>query len=443
MNTYQRILKYHSLFYKKVSPNHPDHHKPVMRIRMHSLLKISCVLLTLFLLAEGNWKALPSNYEEYDDTYYNDKEATEDLDMPSEAEDYDNNIPSEELQYNEQPLLDDTDNENDMQEEKITGAQSTFCSCACPHIKKIFGQITQWCGSTYTADYPCDCDKNHTTREINMLLGRLKRKCKSSYNKILIEILNCMMPKSCAEVGIVSSAESGYYNITVNGERREVYCLMEKRCNKDGPWMLLSEFNQTMNCPNALATVRVHGRKLCPRRYNLWAGCASIKMNTGGVKYSEVCGRVTGYQRGSPDAFHELRSIDGPYLDGVSITQGRRRKHIWSLAAGYNEIFKTITTCPCNKGNHAKPPKYVGHNYYCESAINKWYWIGSCTYMMNDKLWDGRRFRQNEWRCRKDMMPWFYRKLSQTSDYIEMRVCTDEGTYNENIGVDEFKFYIK
>ena len=53
-----------------------------------------------------------------------------------------------------------------------------------------------------------------------------------------------------------------------------------------------------------------------------------------------MCGRVTGYQSRTPDAFHpyghEERSLESYYVDGVSLTHGPTgaRQHIWTFAAG-------------------------------------------------------------------------------------------------------------
>ena len=38
---------------------------------------------------------------------------------------------------------------------------------------------------------------------------------------------------------------------------------------------------------------------------------------------------MIGYQKGTTDAFHAgIKSIDGPYVDGISITYGNQRRHI-------------------------------------------------------------------------------------------------------------------
>ena len=49
--------------------------------------------------------------------------------------------------------------------------------------------------------------------------------------------------------------------------------------------------------------------------------CASLMLLTRGVKYSQICGTVIGYQDGGTVAFNSGADIDSPYLTGVSITR--------------------------------------------------------------------------------------------------------------------------
>ena len=55
-----------------------------------------------------------------------------------------------------------------------------------------------------------------------------------------------------------------------------------------------------------------------------------------------MCGRVIGYQFESPDAFyhdHALGNINQPYMDGISVTYGSPRTHIWTFAAAWTEQY--------------------------------------------------------------------------------------------------------
>ena len=67
----------------------------------------------------------------------------------------------------------------------------------------------------------------------------------------------------------------------------------------------------------------------------------TLLITTYNAPYSRVCGMVVGYQKGSTDAFavvnFSTRSIDDPYVDGVSITYNTPRKHIWTYGIGFSE----------------------------------------------------------------------------------------------------------
>ena len=67
--------------------------------------------------------------------------------------------------------------------------------------------------------------------------------------------------------------------------------------------------------------------------------CTGIKFSLDDFEYSEVCGKVIGYQVGSPDGFSTgTNSIDTYYVDGISLTHGSNpRKHIWTFVAGQRD----------------------------------------------------------------------------------------------------------
>ena len=112
--------------------------------------------------------------------------------------------------------------------------------------------------------------------------------------------------------------------------------------------------------------------------------CASVYFNTLDVIYQNVCGMALGYATNSPDAFlNQTVGIDGAYLDGVSITYGLPRQHIWSLGVGHSNQVYSIYRCPCDNSNRNEaplPPSFVGNNYFCDSDhINGEVWDGACT----------------------------------------------------------------
>ena len=64
-------------------------------------------------------------------------------------------------------------------------------------------------------------------------------------------------------------------------------------------------------------------------------------------------------------------SLDGNYVDRVSITYDTPSSHIWTYAAGYTESASTDTAavCPCNTNvNMPNVPSHVGSDYYCGSG---------------------------------------------------------------------------
>jgi len=75
------------------------------------------------------------------------------------------------------------------------------------------------------------------------------------------------------------------------------------------------------------------------------------------------------------------------YVDGISITLGSPRKHVWTYAAGISDDHdKNCCNCPCATHPGPPPPAFVGNDYYCESGN-----VGAhdVLYYLSDPLWDG------------------------------------------------------
>ena len=106
--------------------------------------------------------------------------------------------------------------------------------------------------------------------------------------------------------------------------------------------MRVANLNMTdtnQQCPENLRLSYTDPIRLCGSRTD--SSCDSVTFTTYGIQYQQVCGRVRGYQFGTPDAFNTPHcpgiKIDKPYVDGVSITHGSPRMHIWTYAAGLIE----------------------------------------------------------------------------------------------------------
>ena len=177
--------------------------------------------------------------------------------------------------------------------------------------------------------------------------------------------------------------------------------------------------------------------------------------STLGLNYSQVCGQLRGYQRGTPDAFEPYYmyinssiAIDSVYVDGVSITYGNApRKHIWTYANGVNIVHSdgTLFNCPCNNGNPRMPPPFVGSDYYCETGDNDKTCCSFSTLYSNDPLWDGQQCPGEEAPCcTHPNMPWFNKTLSETTtEDIELRVCEDQGIDTEDTPLEVIELFVR
>ena len=246
-------------------------------------------------------------------------------------------------------------------------------------------------------------------------------------------------------------ARSGYYYVKRKGNTgaSRVYCDMEtRRCGVKGGWMrvISLDMKNSFNCPSQLQKITVTGKRIC--RKKVTTGCSSVPL-TVGVPYAEVCGKVIGYQYGSPDAapwpVGTHRSMDQNYMDGVSITHGSTpREHIWSYFAGWSENHAAHPSlkCPCAAtGIPLSSNSFVGNHFYCESGNTggwekQWY--------LKDPLWDGAGCPTGNSCCANSGLPYFYRILPRvTTDDIEVRVCADQAFPDEDIGVEELEIYVR
>ena len=215
----------------------------------------------------------------------------------------------------------------------------------------------------------------------------------------------------------------------------------------EGIWYRVAYLNMTdssQQCPSAWREYTSSGIRVCKRPFGGCPGTIFLVNHT----YSKVCGRVIGYQYGSPDAFATAATrgstINQAYLDGISITHGNPRTHIWSYAVGATENGScTNINCPCSNSDQ-HPPSFVGNNYYCESAHQGDCWINDM-FFTSDPLWDGQQCN-NEGTCctGNNTPPWFIVDLTNTSsDDLEVRICHDQPTGDEGSFVQLLELYIQ
>ena len=159
-------------------------------------------------------------------------------------------------------------------------------------------------------------------------------------------------------------------------------------------------------CPNGLRLNVTSNKTTCSRPF-ITPGCSSTTFPVHSVSYKKVCGKVIGYQVRKTNGLGPSRytpGIDETYVDGVSITHGSPRQHIWTLASGAGDlgyVGDLYTTCPCLNTSHpfrGVIPSFVGSDYYCETGNRGSSGQATRTFT-EDPLWDGKGCEGNNVCC--------------------------------------------
>ena len=224
---------------------------------------------------------------------------------------------------------------------------------------------------------------------------------------------------------------SGYYWLQSSDHftSHKVYCDMEnEQCGSKG-WTrvaLVDMSDNAQSCPGDLTLISSPIRTCGGPVGN--AGCTSAIFHTHGISYSQVCGRLRGYQVGGADAF-------GPYvndysnadlvIDGVLISHGKTQKHIWAYATGQERVASNSTInksyynilCPCADPRYdGNVPAFIGNDYYCDSGVESGPVAGQ---FYNAPLWTGEGCAPPNFCCSHSGMPWFCKTLPvPTTDYV-------------------------
>ena len=151
----------------------------------------------------------------------------------------------------------------------------------------------------------------------------------------------------------------------------------------------------SQQCPSGLVENNETGIRQCQAE---GSGCLSVNYSISNIGYSSVCGRIRAHQVGSTNAFHQYyinqgtTTINSIYVDGVSLTHGNPREHIWTFAAALDRNDSLTdgrsSHCPCQfEVNPYEPPPFVGEDYFCDSG-NEEFMTGE-TGLQTDPLWDG------------------------------------------------------
>ena len=142
----------------------------------------------------------------------------------------------------------------------------------------------------------------------------------------------------------------------------------------------------------------------------------------------------------STDYRRPLRGWDITY----TWTSWNKATHIWNFAAGLPEPSDAdLHSCPGVSGTAT--PSYAGNDYFCESGNPGT--ISTGVLYGSDPLWDGEGYGSSPC-CKRSSppgttVPWFCRQLPQAAiDNIEVRICGDACTSNEDTPVELIELYI-
>ena len=270
---------------------------------------------------------------------------------------------------------------------------------------------------------------------------------------------------SCLEVSQCSPQlpSEYYWIISSNGTAVQVYCDMTRECSCSsasvGGWSRVAYLNMTdptHQCPPAwreiTEPVRTCGRTNetvpLPNDPTLLGGCSSVSFSTYNISFSYICGRIIGYQFASTDAFHaytisRYTRLEDPYVDGVVVTRGTEKEHVWTFAASLTESGFLPFVCPCTNSQSTQSiPSFVGQDYFCETGVTGSWSLG--TFYLDDPLWDGEDCGSGSTCCELHDPPYFCKSLTEpTTDDIEVRICADESPFNDDTPIELIEIFVQ
>ena len=275
--------------------------------------------------------------------------------------------------------------------------------------------------------------------EIKQLIGEERAECQKKIeelNSSLCEKIDQLMDHITSDCPPPEEEEITLCNITSSDWRRVAYINMT---------------DPEAECPIGLNEVSNSntGQRACGRSID-----GDLSKNTGkdlgcspvtfpvNITYSQVCGIARGYQYGQMDAFQLTsgETIDQTYVDGLSITRGSPRQHLWTLAVGRSEDFDSAQYCPRDQDpfNFDNVPDFVGDHFYCETGFTT---TTSDVTAWSDPLWDGAGcVADTAHSC--DRYGWFHREIEPIQDDIEVRWCSNRERSSEDVYTDLLEIWV-
>ena len=165
-----------------------------------------------------------------------------------------------------------------------------------------------------------------------------------------------------------------------------------------------------------------------------------------------MCGRITAYQYGTPEAFNgynnqNQHTLDDAYVDGISVTYGHNpRNHIWTFAARKGSTINTHI-CPCTSSSDTVTvPSFIEGDYFCERGILDI--DPNPAFVESNPLWDGHGCTNSSTCCQFNNPPWFCKQLPEpTTEDIEIRLMGYVNQFNaleeEDTPIELMEIYVQ
>ena len=176
--------------------------------------------------------------------------------------------------------------------------------------------------------------------------------------------------------------------------------------------------------------------------------CQIVVAAAQSLSFSHICGRIIGYQVSSTDAFRsfsdlQFTRIEDPYVDGVVITRGTEKGHVWTFAASViDTVSSSVSNCPCTNSESTLIPPFVGQDYFCESGATSF--MGFDIFFSDDPLWDGEDCESGSTCCEFNDPPYFCKSVTEpTTDDIEVRICADQSLFDEDTPIELIEIFVQ
>ena len=248
-------------------------------------------------------------------------------------------------------------------------------------------------------------------------------------------------PTTCAELHAADPGKpSGVYPFPTAGVGgfRDVECDM---ATDGGGWALVFRYNEGSPCPSGWASAP----RGCQRPTDA-PQAATFALAP--YAYTEMRGEVRALAFGVSDAFRDnFDDVNTTFVDGVVISVGNPRRHIFTFADGETDAFPanviSITSeCPCAGGTGAPP--FVGADFLCEEPRDSFDVDGGARfYDETDVLFDGLDVDDPACLGAPESAPSFRTSLPRTTDAVELRLMSNDASSNEDTAVIHVELWVR